>query len=63
MDRASDNERLYQCLTCKFTEICDLDEKAEDERGLCKEYQKSEQIIRLKAKEGDRGGQADIKRI
>lgn len=43
MKRASDNERFYQCLTCKFTESCELDEKAEDERGLCKAYQKSEQ--------------------
>lgn len=44
MDRASNKERFLQCLTCKYTELCTLDEKAEDERGLCKEYVKSEEI-------------------
>mgnify|MGYP003312863266 CR=1 FL=1 len=39
MDRASDEERMFQCLTCQHTEICNLDEEAEDERGMCKEYQ------------------------
>ena len=37
-EKASDKERFYQCLTCVYTEICNLDEKAEDERGLCKQY-------------------------
>lgn len=37
--RASDNERLYQCLTCKYTEICTYDETVEDERGLCTKYE------------------------
>lgn len=36
--RASDKERFYQCLTCLHLENCNLDEKSEDERGLCKEY-------------------------
>ena len=44
MDRASNKERLYQCLTCKYTEVCTLDEEAEDRRGLCKTYEKSEEI-------------------
>ena len=38
MLRASDGERFYQCLTCVYIEICNLDEKSEDERGMCKEY-------------------------
>ena len=38
MLRASDGERFYQCLTCLHTESCTLDEKSEDERGMCKEY-------------------------
>lgn len=38
MVRASDKERFYQCLTCLHIENCNLDEKSEDERGLCKEY-------------------------
>lgn len=44
MDRASNKERFLQCLTCEYTESCTLDEKAEDERGLCKEYVKSEEV-------------------
>lgn len=51
MDRASDEERMFQCLTCLFTEICNLDESAEDERGLCKEYQINETIARKFAKQ------------
>lgn len=39
-----ERERLYQCLTCRFTEICNLDESAEDDRGMCKQYQKDESI-------------------
>lgn len=42
--RAGDRERIFQCFTCKFTEICNLDENAEDERGLCKQYRKNEYI-------------------
>ena len=38
MKRASDTERFYQCLTCVCIESCNLDEKSEDERGMCKEY-------------------------
>lgn len=38
MRRASDIERFYQCLTCVYIESCNLDEKSEDERGMCKEY-------------------------
>lgn len=41
---ASDIERLCQCLTCDFTEICNLDENAEDDRGMCKQYRKNESI-------------------
>ncbi len=51
MDRASDKERMYQCLTCVYTEICNLDENAEDERGLCKEYRMNEAIARKLAKQ------------
>lgn len=39
MDRASVIERFYQCLTCQYTEICNLGDEAEDEQGMCKEYQ------------------------
>lgn len=38
MDRASDEERMFQCLTCQHIDICELDEEAEDEQGMCKEY-------------------------
>lgn len=38
MERASEFERFYQCLTCKYTKRCKLDDDAEDERGLCKGY-------------------------
>lgn len=48
--KASDKERFYQCLTCKFTEVCNLDEKAEDERGLCKKYQLNKIFIKGKDK-------------
>ena len=46
MERASSKERFYQCLTCLYTEICDLDEDTEDERGLCKEYGRNEEVIK-----------------
>ena len=49
--RASDEERMYQCLTRLFTEICNLDKSAEDERGLCKEYRINEAVARKMAKQ------------
>lgn len=38
MERASDIERFFQCLTCCHIENCNLDEKAEDKRGMCTEH-------------------------
>ena len=38
MERASDTERFYQCLTCLHIESCNLDEKSEDEKGMCRQY-------------------------
>lgn len=32
----SDEERFYQCLNCLYVEDCNLDEKAEDKREMCK---------------------------
>lgn len=57
MDRASNEERLCQCLTCRYTEICNLDEDSEDERGLCKEYRADEGIVRalINIKESEEG--------
>lgn len=46
MVRASDKERFYQCLTCLHLENCNLDEKSEDERGLCKEYRIDKDCIK-----------------
>ena len=44
--RASDKERFYQCLTCIDLENCNLDEKSEDERGLCKEYRIDDDYVK-----------------
>ena len=38
MERASDTERFYQCLTCLHIESCNLDEESEDERGMCGQF-------------------------
>ena len=38
MERASDIERFFQCFTCCNLENCNLDEKAEDKRGMCTEH-------------------------
>ena len=46
MVRVSDEERFYQCLTCLHLENCNLDEKSEDERGLCKEYRIDKDYIK-----------------
>ena len=46
MVRASDKARFYQCLTCIYLENCNLDEKSEDERGLCKEYRIDKDYIK-----------------
>lgn len=45
MERASDTERFYQCLTCLHIESCNLDEKAEDKRGMCKKYLSAEMCV------------------
>lgn len=46
MARASDKERFYQCLTCLHLENCNLDEKSEDKRGLCKEYRIDDNYVK-----------------
>ena len=44
--RASDKERFYQCLTCQHISACNLDEDAENERGLCKEYRIDDDYVK-----------------
>lgn len=46
MNKASDKKRFYQCLTCMYTETCELDEKAEDEQGMCKQYKKDNTMVK-----------------
>jgi hypothetical protein len=36
----NDKKRFLQCFTCKNLNTCDLDEKVEDENGMCKCYKK-----------------------
>lgn len=44
-EKASDEERFYQCLNCLYIEDCNLDEKAEDKRGMCKKYLNAEMCV------------------
>ena len=39
MTRASNLERLKECVLCKHLENCHADEKDEDEDGRCKLYE------------------------
>ena len=47
MERASDTERFYQCLTCLHIESCNLDEESEDERGMCGQYSVDKNIEKI----------------
>lgn len=44
-EKASDEERFYQCLNCLYIKDCNLDEKAEDKRGMCKKYLSAEMCV------------------
>lgn len=58
MERASDIERFLQCFTCCNLENCNLDEKAEDKRGMCTEHSLEDEL--KKKARAKHGGQKNV---
>ncbi len=57
-EKASDEERFYQCLNCLYIEDCNLDEKTEDKRGMCTRHS-FEYELKKKAR-AKHGGQKNV---